>query len=203
MKIAKELTDKGWKVDWWRHRSRWKNFYNTIRWKIRDAWIAIKDIPEFIKTVWAYLPILWRDVDYDYSSLLRLIAFKCSRMRKHIADHGHLANCDSVCWQLRYTELLIDRILKDEYADYDRAQLDKKYGDTIMITRRVDDEGKEIHAGCSELKITREACLQDPKLMEKESEESHRIFQKAEKQKQNELDILFAHMRRHVQRWWD
>lgn len=203
--ISSELTDKGWNLDWdldRNKRNKWKNFWNRIRWRAKDIYWEIRNFPQFIKRVWDYLPILYKDRDYDYISILTLLAYKCKRTREYIETHGHLMNSDRTCNQLRFAEFLIERIIKDEYCSKEIEEIDKKYGSITLLSRNIDEEGKEIIAA-REVLFTRKNCLEDPKLIKKEKEEINYIWDKAEKLKQDDYDMLFKHIRKHIQTWWD
>ena len=61
----------------------------------------LKKLASFCGRVWAYLPVIWNDVDYDYGSILKVMQFKIKRNRMFIekleANYGlveHEALCD-------------------------------------------------------------------------------------------------------------
>jgi hypothetical protein len=66
-----------------------------------------------------YAPILWRDYDWDYAYILRLLQYKLRRTREQLWKYDYLLNTRRQCKEIRLAELLIDRILKDEYVDFE------------------------------------------------------------------------------------
>lgn len=56
----------------------------------------IKDIIRILQ----WLPVIWRDVDWDYSGLLDIIDYKVRRMRQHHTAHSFGAH-----WSLRTLEM--------------------------------------------------------------------------------------------------
>lgn len=201
--IAQELSSEGWALEWKRNRfGKFRRFYLSVKWRARDLYWEVRNFPKFVKHVWEYLPILYRDRDYDYSSMLEMTAYKCKRMRVYIEKYGHLESGEKVCKELRFAEILIDRILEDDYCSKESEDLDRQYGSMTLLSRKASDDN-DITAGCKEILFTRERCASDPKLIEKEKEENRRIRDKAEKLKQYDYDLLFKHLRKRIQRWWD
>ena len=48
---------------------------------------ALGDFVRQVRRVASWLPVLWRDRDYDYSYAVYLLMFKMLRVAKHIAEH--------------------------------------------------------------------------------------------------------------------
>lgn len=64
-----------------------------IRRAVGDSWYAIRDFPHRIARICAWLPILWRDRDWDNGSLVRIVEFKLRRMSKCIGSSPiHVGN---------------------------------------------------------------------------------------------------------------
>lgn len=137
---------------------------------------TLKSLPARIQTILAWLPILWRDRDWDYAFLLRIIEFKISRMRRHHLKHSHAGKREihRITHHMRTCELLLKRLQNDEYLeaeDYPRANR------TIedLIRPWSDDE----------IKIAKYA------------------IKRAELRRRHEEELLFRILRRHYKTWWD
>ena len=80
---------------------------------------GMRGLFRFVKRLFAYLPILWSDEDWDYMYLMRLIQFKITRMREHMQKHGHHTQVKKMFRRMQIVETLIDRI---EHEDYGRPE---------------------------------------------------------------------------------
>lgn len=203
--IDPDLIAGGWDLDWHLHdgwHRKLKLLWNSLKWKLKDIYYAIMNFPRFVKRVYEYLPVLYNDVDYDYTSILTMLAYKCKRTRQYIEVSGHLANKERVCRELRTVELLVDRIVGDNYCESESLEMETKYGSLNLLSRRCTDNDS-IASGCKEILFTREKCIGDKKLIAQEREETTRIYRKADSLKQHDYDLLFKHIRKHIQSWWD
>jgi len=169
-----------------------------LKWKIKDIWGAISYIPSFIVRVLQYSKRLWGDVDWDYSSLLRLTQYKLARMREYHKNHGHTVAAPLMVKQMAYAELLINRILEDDYAKEEQATIKEKYGEVIGYMYSPKDPG---YPG-SMVVMTRENC-RTPEEIEEERAAQHILFDKQTAAKEKDYDRLFRHIRRYIERWWD
>lgn len=75
----------------------------------------------FIKRVIAYLPLLWKDQDWDSVYLLDMMKFKLSRMRKlherAISNRGWWGeNSPKAIKQMRTCEILLERMGEQAYG---------------------------------------------------------------------------------------
>ncbi len=95
----------------------------------------------FIKRLFAYLPVLWRDEDWDYLYLLRLMQFKIKRMRESIHKYGYGVHGDKMFHRMRVVENLIDRLDSSDYgaAEYLEWEKNGKYEEEFhKVLERVD-----------------------------------------------------------------
>lgn len=89
---------------------------------------SIYHFGERIQRIIAYIPILWKVFDFDWSSILIILKFQLSRVRRSIEKGYHSKRSirrDSK--RIRTCELLIDRILADSYIDKEYDALSAKY----------------------------------------------------------------------------
>lgn len=100
------------KVLWWRAtrwpRQQWRNVSKLVLW----------------------VPVIWEDVDWDYSSLYRVMLVKVRGMRVAHEGYNHTAEPERsvLIRQMRATEEALARLVADEYlsAEWDRT-LDEVY----------------------------------------------------------------------------
>lgn len=93
---------------------------DSIHYSSVGLWLLnLKDrvttIPAKVVNVVSWIPFLWNDYDYDYSTILRLLEYKISRLRKHVEKHRM-----HTCWakdakQMRRAELVCKRLYKGNY----------------------------------------------------------------------------------------
>ena len=153
------------------------------------------DIFYFAKRLIAWIPILWKDRDWDHTYFYTIMDFKLSRMEKE-SDTSIMAHIN-VGKQIRYARFLIARILKDEYDSEHYRQLEAKWGPLQMdFHEDPDSQGKW---GTIDMYWPKaRAAGKDDEV----SELSRKIDSDADAIRQKDLDRLFRHMRKYVERWW-
>jgi predicted O-linked N-acetylglucosamine transferase (SPINDLY family) len=118
-------------------------------------------------------------------------------MEKHIREHGHHLYHLRDAKQIKIAILLLERIMKDEYHENVFKYHREKWGDPDFNWIDIPDQPDFV-----ELKITRPKVL-TKKDKEQERKEFRRLSEKEAKQKKQDIDFLFNHMRKHIQGWWD
>jgi hypothetical protein len=54
----------------------------------------IRNLVYGLQNIWAWLPVIWKDRDWDYLYLLKLLRFKLGRMQAHFNKHALLTDDD-------------------------------------------------------------------------------------------------------------
>jgi hypothetical protein len=128
------------------------------------------------KKIKDFLPVIIKDEDYDFASILNLLRFKLNRMHCHFTSWDcplDPSEARRIAKQIKYAIYLIDRY-------YDESGFEE-LADTLtwdkyeILPLRTPEESKRI-----------------VEFMEKDS-----------KLKQEYLDRLFRHMAKYIQTWWD
>lgn len=78
-----------------------------------------------IKRILDWIPILWKDYEWDHACLLRILEFKLRRMAKHHLEYGVTVRRDVTAHQLTEAAALCKRMANEEYTDW--ATLDRLY----------------------------------------------------------------------------
>jgi len=86
-----------------------------------------------IKRIIDYIPILWKNEDFDYGYILELLAYKLKRTREHIMEHKIIFDYAAVCDQMLEVENQIKAVQADEWMDKEFEEFYNKIGDTDMI----------------------------------------------------------------------
>lgn len=78
-----------------------KRLRQELKWKLLEFWDLCRH--PFLQTaqVISWLPILWRDRDWDHSYLMRIIHHKLNRMADHIDEHDMHTNSKEVAQTIR------------------------------------------------------------------------------------------------------
>lgn len=116
----------------------------------------------FIPRLWAYLPVIWRDEDWDYGYLLEVMQFKLARLRNSLTHHN---DDDKHKKRIRIVELLIGRVIASEYGQAEHDEWAKN----------------------------------EPKDWDKMKD----IITRVEYSENQDLEMLFNIMKKHIRRWWD
>lgn len=189
MKELKGFTRRDYKRTWW------ENFWYPIEWKLKDIWALHWKIPQFIKRVIDYAPLLWTDRDWDHLYLLQMLQFKIKRMREHNEQCSFHMSADSVVQQMKYAEEVLERLIQNDYLVNCLHSVEEKFGEPVMMERPVEN-------GCIEMKFTREKCLEDEALFEEEKDKSRDAFMRADAMEQRDIDRLFRHLNKYYRGWW-
>jgi len=156
----------------------------------------IRDIKHGFRNLYAWLPLIWKDRDWDHGFLFEMLQFKLSRMEKCLRNGIHL-HADETADKVKLCVLLLDRINKDEYHEMVFKHHDKKWGETDLTFTKCKDNPE-----MSELHISREN-VNSEEDKEQERKEYRAIMKRPDELMQQDIDMLFETMRKHIRGWWD
>lgn len=159
-------------------------------------WYFPKKVINCIVKVIQFIPLLYRDVDYDYVSLLKLMQYKIKRTRIHIKEHGHIANVDKYCAQMQEAEVLIEREINDEWAEKERKAHDKKWGRAKYVGIKV--PGKP-YTECRTIRLN----IRNDKDKQQEHKEYVVIMNLEMQRKKDNWNRLFKILKGNMRNWWD
>jgi hypothetical protein len=122
---------------------------------------------------------------------------KLTIMEKNIRENGHHLYREKDADKIKIAVNLLDRLIKDEYYENVFKHHRKKWGEAEFNWTDVEGDPDYL-----ELKVTRPKILTE-KDKEQEKKEFRILSRKEAKQKQQDIDFLFNHIRKHIQGWWD
>ena len=161
--------------------------------KLYNTYRAIKD---GIISAWFWKKVVWKDRDWDYIFLYKILEFKLRRMSKYHRDSGHLVNNEKYARQMEKTAICLKRLIDDEYLDNTFRDHEKKYGQLEMWGTPTDRDDM------TECNITRtKICNTDA--YEQENKEARVLYKHVEELRNQDLDYVFNMMRKYIQGWWD
>lgn len=132
-----------------------------------------------IRTVLQWLPLIWEDRQWDWTYLLRVMQFKMRLMRRYHERWRRHSDVEYTIHRLRTCELLIERLLNDDYCTQDYAIYFQKY------PSRWRGGGEPRVPNQEERRMFRE------------------IMDREVRMRQQDEEALFRLMRKHYRRWWD
>ena len=149
----------------------------------------IRDTKQGIKNLAKWFSIIWQDRDWDQSYLYEIIKFKLEQMESYHREHGITLNAYKYADQMRVCVNLLDRLIKDDYAENAFKHHDKKWGDGRLTFN-------------PKFSVEREKAITD-KEKAQERKEWNRLYEHSDNLHKQDLDMLFTNMRKHIEGWWD
>jgi len=149
-----------------------------------------------IKRLVDWLPVIWNDYDYDYSSLYRIMRKKLSRMETSIRG-GYALTSEDTADDIHFAVMLLDRLIANDYLENALIPHKRKWGDIgDLIT-------KELPGGMLEwLGPKWEKADTEEKRLQAE-EEFRRAGRRADWRREQDKNELFDTMKKHITGWWD
>ena len=127
-----------------------------------------------------WIPVLWRDVDWDYSSIYTILQFKLSMLRKRLHKDAFTKGYEKSCKQIRVAELLLGRLKAEDYIPDAFAEHFEKYP-------MRDKNGTLINFDSNPARRKEFGILMDrEQYLQKQDEE-----------------YLFKHLCKHMKKWWN
>jgi hypothetical protein len=146
------------------------NLWRTYS-SVRD--FVLYDFRHGIRNLFKWFKIVWQDRDWDHYYILRVLQFKIRNTRILIDKNQTFAGCEEEVEKMKRCELLIQRLIDDNYA----KEAGWKYEDVVWGENFITS------------KQTRE--------------ELSGIFDTAYKNREAEKKELFDILWEHIESWWD
>lgn len=182
-----------------------KRLYESVRSRedvSYAAWKLVHDAVHPARAFWygccnlyAYIPIIWYDRNWDQHYMFELWAKKFDRMAYSHLHYGNHVGHEETARQLRVCASLCRRINADEYHDVDQERHDAKWGKTHFRLEPTEHRTKKLFTDRENVRT--EA---DEKL---EREEFLRWMKKGDKMKQDDLNYLAKLVSNNALGWWD
>lgn len=131
-----------------------------------------------------WIPVLWHDTDWDYTSLYTIMYRKIKYMREHHTDHHNHEDWKVVVGQLQEVEEALARLIESNYM----AEEHEAYSNNWPREPWID-----LPDGMKQL----------PPLKPGQAEELRRLFEGEEALIQKDLETVARVFKEHVRGWWD
>lgn len=173
-----------------------------LKWNLKRFWNKITR-PFYFFFRWAiksfqYSIFLWNDYDWDKLYIMRLLQYKLKRTRKAISSNNIILRSEEVAAQIKHAECLIQNWIDDDFESQLFEAHNKKWGKTKSFSKEVKVGNKTYH----QFEITREKTTTED-LKKQEAKEYREIITKAALAREKNADLLFAHIRKYIDEWWD
>lgn len=136
-----------------------------------------------IKNIWYWLPIIWQDRQWDYYYLLAILEHKLRAMEQFFGSDSIDPNK-----RIAYCRMLTTRLIQDNYIENALRFHKQIYGQAELIFR----EDRIVTSAVPHL-VGKER--------EIEQEKRYRLYEIARRQEHQDLDVLFAMLRKYIQHW--
>jgi len=143
--------------------------------------------------------VLADDIDGDYDGLIRLIRHKISRMRKCIVGNDIVADAEEIGRQMQEVEDALGRLDDDEYFFKPLTALHKKYGVKYAWIRGDKGKNGDRFSTLGLVPIKKGTKFDERKYRA----EFRKLADRADKERQRDLDIAFDGIKKNIEGWWD
>lgn len=158
--------------------------YSWGFWYDRQDWLHPSRILRKISNIIRWIPVLYDDVDWDYSGIYRLLQFKIKKMRKHQLSHGNHVDCEEVAEQMKTVEDALSRLASDDYI----ADAWEAHRNQFPRKKLID-----LPNGMKQM----------PSMSEDERASFNELVKNEEIAWQADMAIVGASLRDHIRGWWD
>jgi len=182
--------------------TNWHDSEMSWKWNISSLWGSLthpftRTWHWFIKSI-QYSIILWSDFDWDYSYILVMLQYKLKRTRLQIEENDLVVSAPQQIAQIKHAEDLIQAYFDDNFCEELYKAHEEKWGDGKMEFTPVPNSTPAVST--MDIRYPKANTEEE---VEQADQERHEIYKKHEKAKQECLDEIFQHIRKHIESWWD
>ena len=164
--------------------------------ELKDVRYFFRDLKQGIKNLIIWFPVIWKDRWWDHWFFYVLLHKKLSLMEENIRKYGIHVNAEQDADKIKICVNILKRLIDDKYHEIAHSNHKKKWGESKM--NFIDTDDPEL----SELKITYDSVKTD-KDKEQQRKDFRRACEKEQELREQDLDMLFTLLRKHIQTWWD
>ena len=124
-----------------------KLHWRVYRWFRWDAKHFHRDVIQGFKNLWKWLPIVWKDRDWDYHFIFEVLKFKIKNTAKYTEKKQRFVGWEKEVRYMKICETLIDRIQTEyyqteyqDYHDFDMSTVPTENGLYEVVFYNVDEE---------------------------------------------------------------
>jgi len=139
-----------------------------------------------LKNVFYWLPVIWKDHNFDYEYIFIILRHKLQKMRDDFRSKDAVgAEANKRANEMELAIEVLDRLTAQDYIINCTENHDKKWGDIYW-----ENGIKRYYVKTEKDKI-------------QEAKEYKKCCELADLQEKQDLDYLFKLLRKHIYTWWD
>jgi len=186
------------------------NFFSRLYWGINDLQYVPPNIITGIKNLIHWIPIIWKDRDWDQHYIFEVLKRKLIKQSKHIGsrDFHTRAKRDAEIMMLcvRLIEKVQDETYSSEYMDYHQTEMSfKKIEDSDLHTLEI----KELSQNFDEYfkkypRQYKKVMNGELNIFKRENKDLQVIAMEIAHENQKRCqDLLFKILNNNINNWWD
>lgn len=149
-----------------------------------------------IKKLWHWLPIIWKDEDWDYVYFLEIMRHKLISMRGFFnSDQTVTLYSKNRAEEMEICIKILNRLIADEYHINTHIFHNKKWGDIEIDFISINDKYNEMVSNRKKVKTEKDK--------EQEKKEFLKCMEQGEYLKKQDIQYLGKLLTRHLRKWWD
>jgi hypothetical protein len=186
------------------------NFFSRLYWGINDLQYVPRNIITGIKNIVYWIPIIWKDRDWDQHYIFEVLKRKLIKQAKYIGsrDFHTRAKRDAEIMMLcvRLIEKVQDETYSSEYMDYHQTEMSfKKIEDSDLHTLEI----KELSQNFDEYfkkypRQYKKVMNGELNIFKRENKDLQVIAMEIAQENQKRCqDLLFKILNNNINNWWD
>ncbi len=171
-----------------------KDIWGNINYWVRRKWRQIKNVI-------GWIPVLWKQFDFDYSYSLEVFKYQLLKQAKYMeSDRAMSVNSRIDAQKIRMAVRLMDKVYDEDYAYEYMQRLKDKYGDDVVDFTFLDIPDK---SGYSEMKWKFEVDEKYESLRDEIRENHDKWFEESYEKQERSHKLLYKLLEFYIRRWWD
>jgi len=150
-----------------------------------------------IKNLWIWFPVIWKDRQWDHQYIYGVLRHKLYLTEQLIRHHGYHVYHTKDADKIKVCVDLLDRLIKDEYHEMAFKSHEKKWGRMKLNFK------DSINSPGVKLAVITHPNVKTDKDKINERKDFKIASQRETELREQDLDLLFKMMRKHIQSWWD
>lgn len=153
-----------------------------------------------IRNVFRWLPIIWKQYDWDYSYALEAFKFQLENLAKNLdSDKAYGLGSTHRAQQIRTAIRLMNKVYEEDYACEYQDKLKEKYGEDVLEFNFIPSD-KE---GYSFLKRNYEVDDKYANRRDEIAKDKDKWFRESNAKQERAHKLLWKYIEQNIRGWWD
>jgi hypothetical protein len=148
--------------------------------------------------IFLWLPVIWKDRYWDYTFIYHILRRKLYLTEKKFRNANFYVGQKKDADKMKICINALDRLIEDRYDEHAFKKHDEKWGKAEFNFEPKDDKTPE-YKQC----IITHKNVQSEEDDKKERKDFKRAVEHEDMLRQQDLDLLFNTMRKHIRGWWE